>query len=149
MRFLGNIESKVDQKGRVFLPANFRKVLQASGEERLMLRKDIHQQCLVLYPESVWNERVDMLKQQLSLWNKAHQQVMRKLNSDVEEVGLDGNGRMLIARHLLEKAGITQNVRFIGMDNVIEIWDPSLLEATLENDDEFGEELENIMTSRF
>lgn len=149
MRFLGNIESKVDQKGRVFLPANFRKVLQASGEERLMLRKDIHQRCLVLYPESVWNERVDMLKQQLSLWNKAHQQVMRKLNSDVEEVGLDGNGRMLIARHLLEKAGITQNVRFIGMDNVIEIWDPVQLDATLDDDDEFGEKLESIMTSSF
>lgn len=33
MRFLGNIEAKVDAKGRVFLPVTFRKVLQASGEE--------------------------------------------------------------------------------------------------------------------
>ena len=33
MRFLGNIEAKTDAKGRAFLPANFRKILQVSGEE--------------------------------------------------------------------------------------------------------------------
>ena len=59
MRFLGHIEAKTDVKGRVFFPAVFRKVLQASGEENLVLRKDIFQDCLVLYPESVWNEQMD------------------------------------------------------------------------------------------
>ena len=43
MRFLGNIEAKIDAKGRVFLPATFRKVLQAGGEENLVLRKDVFQ----------------------------------------------------------------------------------------------------------
>ena len=43
MRFLGNIEAKIDAKGRVFLPATFRKVLQAAGEESLVLRKDVFQ----------------------------------------------------------------------------------------------------------
>ena len=52
MRFLGNIEAKTDAKGRVFLPATFRKVLQTGGEETLMMRKDVHQRCLVLYPEA-------------------------------------------------------------------------------------------------
>ena len=56
MRFLGNIEAKTDAKGRVFLPAIFRKVLQAASEESLVMRKDVFQPCLVLYPESVWNE---------------------------------------------------------------------------------------------
>ena len=37
MRFLGHIEAKADTKGRVFLPAAFRKVLQASGEESLVM----------------------------------------------------------------------------------------------------------------
>ena len=41
MRFLGNIDAKTDTKGRAFLPATFRKVLNASGEESLILRKDI------------------------------------------------------------------------------------------------------------
>ena len=50
MRFLGNIEAKTDAKGRAFLPANFRKILQVSGEEKLVLRKDVFQPCLVIYP---------------------------------------------------------------------------------------------------
>ena len=74
MRFLGNIEAKTDAKGRAFLPAVFRKVLQASGEDCLMLRKDVFQKCLVLYPESVWNERIDLLKTQLKPWKQSHQQ---------------------------------------------------------------------------
>ena len=62
MRFLGNIEARIDAKGRAFLPSTFRKVLQASGSESLVLRKDIFQPCLVLYPESVWNEQMDALR---------------------------------------------------------------------------------------
>jgi MraZ protein len=62
MRFLGNIEAKTDAKGRAFLPAVFRKTLQSAGEEQLVLRKDVFQPCLVLYPESVWNEQMDILR---------------------------------------------------------------------------------------
>ena len=62
MRFLGNIEAKTDAKGRVFLPSVFRKVLQVSGEESLVLRKDVFQPCLVLYPQSVWNAQLDERK---------------------------------------------------------------------------------------
>ena len=46
IRFLGNIEAKTDAKGRVFIPAGFRKQLQAVSEERLVLRKDVFQDCL-------------------------------------------------------------------------------------------------------
>ena len=136
-------------KGRVFLPSVFRKVLQTSGEEKLVLRKDVHQPCLVLYPESVWNERMDALREQLNIWNKEHQQLLRKMNSEVEEANLDGSGRLLISKRLLEKANITQTIRFIGMDNVIEIWSPDLLDNTLESDEDFGTELEKILTIRF
>ncbi len=58
-RFLGNIEAKADIKGRLFIPALFRKQLQAASEERLIMRKDTFQECLVLYPESVWNEELN------------------------------------------------------------------------------------------
>ena len=100
MRFLGNIEAKTDSKGRAFLPAVFRKVLQASGEENLVLRKDIFQQCLVLFPESVWNARVDLLKSQLKQWKPSHQQILRQFVSEAEVVSLDGNGRFLISKRL-------------------------------------------------
>lgn len=145
MRFLGNIEAKTDTKGRAFLPAVFRKVLQASGEENLVLRKDVFQKCLVIYPESVWNERLDQLKQQLRPWKQAHQQMFRQFVSEAEVVTLDGNGRFLISKRLQKNAEIDQDIQFIGMDDTIEIWSPTNLEKTLKTDEEFGTEFEDIM----
>jgi MraZ protein len=145
MRFLGNIEAKTDTKGRAFLPAVFRKVLQASGEENLVLRKDVFQKCLVIYPESVWNERLDQLKQQLRPWKQAHQQMFRQFVSEAEVVTLDGNGRFLISKRLQKIAEIDQDIQFIGMDDTIEIWSPTNLEKTLKTDEEFGTEFEDIM----
>ena len=147
MRFLGNIEAKTDAKGRVFLPSVFRKVLQASGEELLVLRKDIYQKCLVLYPESVWNEKVDLLKAQLKPWKPSHQQMLRQFISEAEAISLDGNGRFLISRRLQKAAEIDQDVQFIGMDNTIEIWSPQHLKHILKSDEDFGKEFEDIMNT--
>ena len=147
MRFLGNIEAKTDTKGRAFLPAVFRKVLQASGEENLVLRKDIFQKCLVLYPESVWNERLDMLKNQLRLWKQTHQQMFRQFVSEAEVVNLDGNGRFLISKRLQKVAEIEQDIQVIGMDDTIEIWAPQNLELTLKSEEDFGKEFEQIMNT--
>ena len=147
MRFLGNIEAKTDAKGRAFLPAVFRKVLQTSGEENLVLRKDVFQKCLVLYPESVWNARLDLLKNQLRPWKQAHQQMFRQFVSEAEVVSLDGNGRFLISKRLQKIAEIDQDIQFIGMDDTIEIWSPQNLKQTLRSEEEFGEEFERIMNT--
>ena len=147
MRFLGNIEAKTDAKGRAFLPAVFRKVLQASGEDNLVLRKDVFQKCLVLYPESVWNERLDQLKAQLRPWKPVHQQMFRQFVSEAEVVTLDGNGRFLISKRLQKAAEIEQDIQFIGMDDTVEIWSPKNLTQTLKTDEEFGIEFENIMNA--
>lgn len=149
MRFWGNIEAKTDAKGRAFLPAVFRKVLQGAGEERLVLRKDIHQPCLVLYPESVWNSRIDDLRAKLNLWNKDHRQVFRQFISAVESVALDGNGRFLIPKRYLAMAEIKQEIRFIGMDDTIEIWSNDNAQEPFMQPDDFGKAMENLMCGFF
>lgn len=145
MRFLGNIEAKADAKGRVFLPATFRKVLQTGGEERLVLRKDVFQTCLVLYPESVWNEQMDSMRQRLNRWNKTQQQVFRQFVSDVELVSLDGNGRFLIPKRFQRMANIEQEIRFIGMGDTIEIWSNNEAEQQKMSAEDFGNALEELM----
>lgn len=145
MRFLGNIEAKLDVKGRAFLPATFRKVLQASGEERLVLRKDVFQPCLVLYPESVWNEQMDLMRARLNRWNKQQQEVFRKFVSEVEVMSLDGNGRFLIPKRYLRLAEIEQDVKFTGMGDTIEIWSLPKAEEQQMTAEEFGRALEELM----
>jgi MraZ protein len=122
-------------------------VLQASGEENLVLRKDVFQKCLVLYPESVWNARLDMLKNQLRPWKQTHQQMFRQFVSEAEVVNLDGNGRFLISKRLQKVAEIEQDIQFIGMDDTIEIWAPKNLRQTLQSEEDFGREFEQIMNT--
>lgn len=145
IRFLGNIEAKTDTKGRVFIPAGFRKQLQAVSEERLVLRKDVFQNCLVLYPESVWFATQNQLRQRLNKWNAKHQQIFRQFVSDAEIMVPDGNGRILLPKRYLQMAGIQNDVRFIGMDNTIEIWAKEYTERPFMASEEFSEALQDIL----
>jgi MraZ protein len=145
MRFLGNIEAKMDAKGRAFLPATFRKVLQAGGEERLVLRKDVFQPCLVLYPESVWNEQMDLMRSKLNRWNKQQQEVFRKFVSEVEVLTLDGNGRFLVPKRYQRMAEIELDIRFIGMGDTIEMWSTQKAEKEQMSVEDFGQALEELM----
>lgn len=146
MRFLGNIEAKIDAKGRAFLPATFRKVLQSAGDENLVMRKDVHQRCLVLYPESVWNRRMDALLARVSEWDDVGQQVLRQYVSEAEVLTLDGNGRFLIQKRYLQMADIVQGIRFIGMNDVIEIWAQEKAQEPFLSQEDFATRLKAIMT---
>ena len=120
-------------------------MLEASGGETLMLRKDIFQRCLVLYPESVWNEQENALRKRLNRFNARHQQIFRQYVSQVEVVTLDGNGRFLIPKRYMDMADIKQDIVFIGMDDTIEIWAGENIGQTQMESEEFGKALEEIM----
>ena len=145
MRFLGNIEAKLDSKGRVFLPASFRKSFSNDAAIKLVLRKDVFQNCLVLYPEDVWNDLVEKLRSRLSRWNKQHQEIFRQFVYDAEQIELDSNGRVLIPKRYLQMTNISQRVRFIGMDDMIEIWSGEALEEPLMDAQLFAEGLQAVM----
>ncbi|MBE6285460.1 MAG: division/cell wall cluster transcriptional repressor MraZ [Bacteroidaceae bacterium] len=147
MRFIGNIEAKTDSKGRVFLPACFRRILQQGGCDKVMLRKDVYQDCLVIYPEESWNEQLNLLRSRLDKWNAKHQMIFRQFVADVEELSIDSNGRILLPKRYLGMASIRQEVRFIGMDDTIEIWAKEKLEQPFMSPDEFSRELEKIMST--
>jgi MraZ protein len=148
MKFLGNIESKTDAKGRVFLPATFRKILELAGEKVLVLRKDFHQPCLVLYPMSAWNRRTDALLENVNEFDDESQMVFRMYVSEAEEVTLDGNGRLLIPRRYLQMADIKQAVRFIGINDTIEIWAAEKVEKPFLSQEDFSAKLKAMMANK-
>jgi len=123
--FIGNIDAKVDVKGRVIIPADFRKMLQLMEDRRLILRKDIYENCLVLYPALVWEEELATLRSKLKKYGKQSRQIYRKFIQDSNLLEMDSNGRILIPKRYLQIAGINTDVRFIGVDKTIEIWSPT------------------------
>lgn len=146
MKFLGNIEAKIDAKARIFVPAAFRKILQSSAQNTLILRKDIFQDCLVLYPVEVWEEELNKLRTKLSRWDKNQQALFRQFVVDAERLEMDSNGRILIPKRYLQMVGIASEVRFLGMDNTIEIWTKELLDSTLMSASDFSNSIQDAMS---
>lgn len=144
MRFIGDYPAKTDAKGRVFLPAAFRKILEAEGELRLVLRNDVFQKCLVLYPESVWNTQLDGLRAQVNQWNSKQQMVLRMFEADAEPIELDSQGRLLISKRKLQYAGIEGDVRFLAMVDRIEIWSKQALEEVMSASGDLGGQMEQM-----
>ena len=145
-RFIGNIDAKADVKGRVFVPAAFRKTLQASGNSQLILRKDIYQECLVLYPGTIWNEELDQLRAKLNKWDEDQQQLFRQFVLESEVLEMDVNGRILIPKRYMQMVNLSSEVRFIGMDRTIEIWSRSKLEKPLLDSDTFKENVRKYLS---
>ena len=143
--FLGNFEAKADAKGRIFVPAVFRKLLQSQNETWLVLRKDIFQDCLVLYPGSVWEKEIETLRSKLNKWNKTQQQVFRQFVLDAERIEMDASGRILLSKRYLQLVDIDTHVRFLGVDNTIEVWAKDKLEKPLMVPEEFAKEIEKLM----
>ena len=146
MRFVGDYTAKTDAKGRVFLPAIFRRQRDGMDEEALILRKDVFQKCLVLYPMSVWNAQVDDLQSRLSPWDRKDQMMLRQFVADAEQVELDSQGRILLSKNKLQYAGITSEVRFLAVVDRIEIWSKDALDALMaEADGNLGDDIEGRM----
>lgn len=148
MRFTGNIDAKVDEKGRVFVPSSFRKILQREGVEGLILRRDIFQRCLTLYPQEVWDAQVDAITARTSMFDRQGRDALRRFVAGAEAVTLDSGGRMLIPRRYMEETGIQSDVRFIGVDNTIEIWSRQAAEALLSEPEELADSLEMMMAPK-
>jgi MraZ protein len=147
LKFLGNFEAKIDVKARVFVPAAFRKILQSSAQNAFVLRKDIFQSCLVLYPESVWDEELKKLRSRLSRWDKQEQQLFRQFVVDAERLEIDSSGRILIPKRYLQMVDIDSEVMFLGIGDTIEMWKKGKLDETLLPAEDFSSMLQSLMSN--
>lgn len=143
MRFTGTIEAKLDAKGRVFLPSEFRRQM-GGPEQRLVLKRDVYQPCLVVYPYEVWSAEVGRLEERLNRWNPQHAMVLRQFMADAVLFTLDANGRFILPKRLLEACRVERTVEFVGVDDRIEIWSPEEKAAAFLSPEDFAKALEGV-----
>jgi len=146
--FIGTIDAKTDVKGRVFVPASFRKILQSAGESCLVLRKDVYQDCLVLTPEKIWKEELNKLRERLNEWDEEEQHLFRQFSWLVEVLELDSNGRILIPKKYLLMANISNTVCFVGMNRAIELWNPDLLTKSMLSAEDLKSRVKKFLGSK-
>ncbi len=141
--FIGEYICKIDAKGRIMLPAAFKRRL--SGQESLVIKKDIFEKCLIIYPMDEWERQNKLIRQKLNPYKREHNHFLRGFYKDTAEVALDNNNRILITKRLLEAAEINKEVCLIGQDGKIEIWAKELYDKMEQNEDEFAALAEKIM----
>ena len=127
--FIGNIEARLDEKGRIFVPAAYRKILAEAESKRIVMRRDTDNECLMFYPEHIWNEKVEQLRQTLDEWDPEDQLILMQFMADAEYFELDGQGRILLQKKNLETIGAQQDVLFVGMLNRFALWAPETFAA--------------------
>ena len=127
--FVGNIEGRLDEKGRIFVPASYRKILAEMESKRIVMRRDTDNECLMFYPEAVWNEKVEALRAALDEWDPEDQLILMQFMADAEYMEMDGQGRVLLQRKNLETIGAQQDVLFVGMLNRFALWAPETFAA--------------------
>ena len=142
--FIGEFECKLDAKGRLMLPSSLRKQLDPAAQESFVMNRGF-EKCLVLYPKNDWkyiSEEVNKLNQYV----KKNREFTRYFYRGATELGLDGTGRLLFPKRLLEYAGVAKDVVLFAHGNKIEIWDKKAYDNLLNDEpDEFASLAEEVM----
>lgn len=142
--FLGEFECKLDSKARIALPAALRKQLPLEAEGRLVVNRGFEQH-LVLYPLPEW-QRVTAELDRLNPYQRKHREFLRYFHRGATELELDGSGRLLLPRRLLDYAGIRDAVILLAYAQRIECWDPTLYDNLLSDEPaDFARLAEEIM----
>ena len=115
--FLGTHTPKLDEKGRIFLPAKFRDGL-ADG---LVITRG-QDRCLAIWPVADFVEQTQQLRNAPSS-SKQVRDYQRMLASGASDETLDKQGRLTIPAPLRTYAGLDKDVVVVGAINRVEVWD--------------------------
>ena len=125
--FFGEYNHKIDAKGRVIIPNEFREELTDS----CVISKGLDG-CLYIYPNTEWESFLEKLSDLPS--NGKTRTFVRFFTAGAYRVETDAQGRILIKNELREHAGLMKDVVFAGMKNRIEVWDRARYEKAIDVD---------------
>ena len=117
--FFGTYTPKLDDKGRLFLPAKFRDDLA----EGLVVTRG-QERCLTVWTQADFQAMTERLRE-APLTNKGTRDYVRMLFAAAAQEVPDKQGRVSIPTVLREYASLSKDVMVIGAMDRIEIWDPA------------------------
>ena len=136
--FYGKYTSKLDDKGRLVLPAPLKGVLPEGGDMRFVVRKDIFASCLEMYTYEEWEKQAAEVRSRLIFFNVELATFWRAYMRDCVIVEPDAKfGRITISKELLDLIGVKKEVEFVGNGFKIEVWAKELYEGSRISNDDF------------
>ncbi|WP_380058348.1 division/cell wall cluster transcriptional repressor MraZ [Falsihalocynthiibacter sp. SS001] len=146
--FRGESNHKVDAKGRVSIPALFRRVLESADPE---WREGLAPRVVIVYGDERRSQlecftqdaidEVDALIARLPRGSKKRQALQRLYSAQAYPTSVDDTGRLVLPAKLRKKIGLENEAYFVGNGDTFEIWTPDRYEAAmndgLDADDDF------------
>lgn len=137
--FRGSAAAKIDQKGRLKVPTEFRRQLEERyGPEVFVTSVD--GKSSLLYPLTVW-EGVEARLQAVPSAERVKRKYLERVNYFGQQLQLDGQGRVLMPQRLRDRAQMVGEVVVSGRLDHFELWNHDRFDAHLEEepftDDDF------------
>ena len=117
--FRGNNPTRIDEKGRLKLPAEFKRQIDESyGTQFFITSKD--GQRAEIYPMQEW-EKVEAKLAAIPNFNPAKKKLMERINYYGHSTEMDSQGRLLLPQILRDEANVTGDVVVFGMQTYLEV----------------------------
>jgi MraZ protein len=130
----GEFNVKLDEEGRISLPATLRRVLD---EAKLTLTQCNYENCLWLFPTKEYTELLKQYSRNTNLLAKKDRDFRRRLFNS-HSIEIDKAGRIPIIQGYREFAGLVKDCIVLGQGDYIEIWDEECYRKYLtESKDDF------------
>lgn len=139
--FRGDGHHKVDGKGRVSIPALFRRVLEASDPE---WKDGLNPTLIIVYGGEARKHlecfsaeaiaEVDAKIKKLPRGSKKRRALQRLYQGQAYPTSVDETGRLVLPAKLREKAGLSGEAYFVGNGDTFEIWNPDVYNAEMYGD---------------
>ena len=117
--FRGNHPTRVDEKGRLKVPAEFRRVIDEKYSQQFYITS-LDGKVAQIYPFEEW-ERIEQKLAGLSTFNPTKKKFLARVNYWGQQVEMDGQGRLLIPQLLRESAQIRGEVAVMGNLTYLEV----------------------------
>ena len=145
INIIGTYECKADVKGRVMFPSALKKQLQKVIGEGFVIKRSVFNKCLEIHPMNEWDEVVKHVNK-LNRFVKKNNDFIRSYMAGLKVVEVDGSGRFLIPKDLLNFANLKKEIVLSSSVNMIEIWDKKSYELSVsETLKDFGDLAEDVM----
>ncbi len=130
--FRGNHPTRVDDKGRLKVPAEFKRVIDEKYGTQFYITS-LDGKVAQIYPFEEW-ERIEQKLANLSTFNPTKKKFLSRVNYWGQQVEMDGQGRLLIPQLLRENAAIKGEVAVLGNLTYLEVRNMEALQAEIETE---------------
>ncbi len=123
--FLSITVNKVDRKGRISVPANFRATLPRGGFQGVVLYPSFKRPCIHGADMGFFEQLSDSIHGDFGLFSDAHEALANATLAESFQLSFDSEGRVSLPKDLLSHAGITEEASFVGLGRTFQIWEPA------------------------